>query len=250
MKSLKRGIKRILWGIPSIYFMILRLLRLAGRFGFVPSDFASPDAYRTNGLVNRETELVIEGFPRSGNSFAVTAMRLAQKNPLRIAHHFHVPAQIIYACRHNIPVLVILRKASDAVISQKIRTPSGKLDQGLRDWISFYECILPHKDEFVLATLEEITEDFGTVIERINLKFCTRFSLFINSTENREEIFRRMEEWSTHLHGKVEESGIGRPSSSREEPKRKLAAEIESGRYSLLLEKAGMIYSSLTSGGL
>ncbi len=59
-----------------------------------------------------------------------------------------------------------------------------------------------------------------------------------------------MEEWSTHLHGKVEESGIGRPSSSREEPKRKLAAEIESGRYSLLLEKAGMIYSSLTSGGL
>ena len=230
--------------------MILRLLRLAGRFGFVPSDFASPDAYRTNGLVNRETELVIEGFPRSGNSFAVTAMRLAQKNPLRIAHHFHVPAQIIYACRHKIPVLVILRKASDAVISQKIRTPSGQLDQGLRDWISFYECILPHKDEFVLATFEEITEGFGTVIERINLKFGTRFSLFINSPEDREEIFRRMEEWSTHLHGKVEESGIGRPSSSREEPKRKLAAEIESGRYSLLLERAGVIYNSLTSGGL
>ncbi len=129
MISLKRDLKRALWGIPSIY----RLLRFAGRLGFVPSDFASPEAYRTNGLVNRDTELVIEGFPRSGNSFAVIAMMLAQKNPLRIAHHFHVPAQIIYACRHKIPVLVILRKASDAIISQKIRTPSGKLEQGLRD---------------------------------------------------------------------------------------------------------------------
>ena len=230
--------------------MILRLLRFAGRLGLIPSDFASPDAYRTNGLVNRETKLVIEGFPRSGNSFAVTAMRLAQKNPLSIAHHFHVPAQIIYACRRGIPVLVILRKAPDAVVSQKIRTPSGKLDQGLRDWISFYKWILPYRDEFVLATFKEITEDFGTVIERINSKFGTSFSHFINSPENCEEIFRRMEAWSTHLHGKVEEYGIGRPSSSRAEPKRKLIAELESRTYSSLLEKAGRIYSTLISGGL
>jgi len=248
--SLKRDLKRALWGIPSIYFMILRLLRIAGRLGFVPSDFAPPEAYRTNGLVNRDTELVIEGFPRSGNSFAVTAMRLAHEKPMRIAHHFHVPAQIIYACRRRIPVLVILRKAPDAVISQKIRTPSGKLDQGLRDWISFYERILRYRDEFVLATFEEVTEDFGTVIERINSKFGTHFNLFINSPENCDEIFRRMEAWSTHLHGKVEESGIGRPSSSREEPKRKLAAELGSSRYSPLLEKAGRVYSSLISGGL
>ena len=250
MISPKKDIKRALWGVPSIYFMILRILRFAGRFRLVNSDFASPEAYRTNGLVNSETELVIEGFPRSGNSFAVTAMRLAQEKPLRIAHHFHVPAQIIYACRRRIPVLVILRKAPDAVVSQKVRTPSGKLDQGLRDWISFYERILPYRDEFVLATFEEITEDFGAVIERINSKFGTRFNLFINSPENCAEIFRRMEAWSTHLHGKIEESGIGRPSSSREEPKRKLAAELASHRYFPLLEKAGGIYSSLISGGL
>ncbi|MCK4806024.1 MAG: hypothetical protein KAT09_00185 [Candidatus Aegiribacteria sp.] len=248
--SLKRSLKRTLWVFPSVYFMILRILRFTGRFGLVPADFVPPESYRTNGLVNRETELVIEGFPRSGNSFAVTAMRLSQERSLIIAHHFHVPAQIIYACRHGIPVLVIIRKASDAIISQKIRTSSGNLEQALMDWISFYECIMPYRDRFVLAGFEDITEDFGVVIDRINTKFGTCFSCFIHSKENCEEVFRRIETWSVHIHGKVEEFSIERPSSARQALKRELVRELESEKYSPLLEKAGRIYRAFISGGL
>ena len=42
-------------------------------------------------------DIVIEGFPRSANSVAVHAFRVAQDRPVRIAHHLHAPAQVIAA---------------------------------------------------------------------------------------------------------------------------------------------------------
>ena len=250
MGSIKKAFRRAVWCSPALYFPALRLLRYAGRLGLVPESFAPPESFRARGLVNRETELVLEGFPRSGNSFAVTAMELAQETPLRIAHHFHIPAQIIFACRHGIPVLVIIRKASDAVISQKIRTPAGKLDQSLRDWISFYECIEPYQDRYVLAEFDDIIEDFGVVIDRINSKFGTRFGRFTHSKESRDEVFRRIESWNSQKHGEVDEKTIAIPSPARQEQKMKLLRELEKEKYSDLLESAGEIHEALISGGM
>src|SRR5262245_54574684 len=47
-----------------------------------------------NGPVFRDTDAVIEGFPRSANTFAAAAFALAQTTPVRLAHHLHVPSQI------------------------------------------------------------------------------------------------------------------------------------------------------------
>jgi hypothetical protein len=52
-----------------------------------------------NLLVDRTTQLVIEGFPRSGNTFAVVAFEQAQRQSVRIAHHLHAPAQVMLAAR-------------------------------------------------------------------------------------------------------------------------------------------------------
>ncbi len=249
MGSIKKGLKRSVWCSPALYFPVLRLLRSAGRLGLIPESFAPPESYRAKGLVNRETDLVMEGFPRSGNSFAVAAMELAQEKPLRIAHHFHVPAQIIYACRYSIPVLVILRDASDAVISQKIRTPGGCLDQGLRDWISFYRCLIPYRDRYVLAEFDDVIGGFGAVIDNLNSKFGTCFNRFTHTEENNGIIFSQIENWNARKHGAIEESVIARPSPARDVLKTELLCELETEKYSSLLRQAEDIYDSLISGG-
>lgn len=249
MVSIKKSLKRSIWCSPAIYFPTIKVLRFAGRFGVVPGSFLPPESYRSRGLANRETELVIEGFPRSGNSFAVTAMEMAQEESLRIAHHFHVPAQIIYACRHRIPVLVLIRKASDAVISKKIRTPSVKLDQSFRDWIRFYKCIIPCRDRYVIAEFEDITGDFGRVVDRINSKFGTHFNRFVHSEENRDKVFRRIKNWNTLKHGKIDKSSIATPSPARQKKKVQLLRELDKEKYSGLIEKADDVYNSLISTG-
>ena len=86
-------------------------------FLFLPAARLLGNRRRREFLVSPSTDLVIEGFPRSGNTFAVAAFVLSQPRPVRIAHHHHVPAQVIYAVKRGIPVLVVVRKPDDAVLS-------------------------------------------------------------------------------------------------------------------------------------
>src|SRR3712207_2475410 len=110
----------------------------------------------------------------------------------RIAHHLHVPAQVVQAARWQIPTLVLIRKPRDAVLSFALWDPIS-VDQALRYYRSFYETVEKCRDAYVLGPFEEITEDFGQVIQRINDKFGTTFSLFRHDEENVSKVFADME---------------------------------------------------------
>jgi hypothetical protein len=155
-------------GRPDVYFTLFRLLR------------TRKDLSRA---VTPDTQLVIEGFPRSGNSFARRAFIMAQDqgfDKTRIAHHLHVPAQVVRAAQWQIPTLVLIRRPKDAVLSLAIRDPIS-VDQALRYYVSFYETAEKYRDAYVLGLFEEVTEDFGQVIKRINDKFGTTFSRFVTT---------------------------------------------------------------------
>jgi hypothetical protein len=132
----------------------------------------------------RDTELVIEGFPRSGNTFAVTAFGHAQARPVRVARHEHAAAQVIAAVRAGVPALVLIRDPEEAVLSLLVQHPALGLRQALRAYLRFYRPLLRHRDRFVLATFEEVTGDFGGVIRRVNERFGTGFGVFEHTEEN------------------------------------------------------------------
>src|ERR671917_4320 len=88
-------------------------------------------------LVDRRTQIVIEGIPRSGNTFAVVAFEQAQRESVRIAHHLHMPAQVMRAARWHIPTLVLMRKPADAVLSLAIREPRISIRQAMKHYVSF-----------------------------------------------------------------------------------------------------------------
>lgn len=89
-------------------------------------------------VVARDTEIVIEGYPRSANTFAVAAFMLAQERPVKMAHHLHAPAQVIRAVKWGIPTLLLIRQPEDAVLSLLIREPGISAERALRDYIRFY----------------------------------------------------------------------------------------------------------------
>lgn len=132
--------------------------------------------------VSQDTQLVIEGFPRCGNTFAVVAFQQAQKCKPNLAHHLYVPARVIRAARWRIPALVLIRNPVDAVTSLMIRHPRITGRQALFYYASFYEAVEGYRDAYVLGRFEEVTEDYGKVIERINERFGTGFAPF-ESTE-------------------------------------------------------------------
>jgi len=176
--SFRRMARAALAPYPSAYFFFFRL-------------FAAGKGY--NGALCRETELVIEGFPRSANSWSVVAFREAQGREVRLAHHRHAEAQVLAAARRGLPVVVLVRRPADAIRSLKLRNPEIDQNDALRRWTRFYEAVVKVSDKVVIATFEQATGDFGKVIDRINARFACDFARCEASEEFREHVFAAME---------------------------------------------------------
>jgi hypothetical protein len=198
-------------------------------------------------VVTPETQLVIEGFPRSANSFARVTFNRTQRGKVRIATGLHVPAQVIRAARWRIPTLVLIRRPKDAVLSFAIRDPIS-VEQALRYYLSFYETVEGYGDAYVLGTFEEVTGDFGRVIRRLNDRFGTSFSPFHHNERNVEAVLARVERNSKRKFGDAHwENKASRPVAAREETKRKLEHELEGPEAGRLLSRAEAVYSRLTA---
>jgi hypothetical protein len=198
-------------------------------------------------IVTPETQLVIEGFPRSANSFARVAFNRAQKGTVRIATGLHVPAQVIRAARWRIPTLVLIRRPKDAVLSFAIRDPIS-IEQALEYYLSFYETIEGYADAYVLGTFEEVTEDFGRVIRRLNDRFGTSFSPFPHNERNVEAVLARMERNSKRKFGDAHwENKASLPVAAREGTKRELEHELQNPQAERLLSRAEAVYERLTA---
>ena len=140
--------------------------------------------------VRKHTDIVIEGFPRSANTFAVVAFRffrVGPYKPVEIAHHLHAPAQIIHAARLGIPCVVLIRKPLDAVLSFMVYRPYLTAQQVLKSYSYFYNRIIPYREAFVVGLFEEVISNFSIIIERSNGRFGTEFSQFEHNQSNVEK---------------------------------------------------------------
>lgn len=227
---LEKGLQIYAGKHPAVFFSLYRLMR--------------KDQTR---VVTPETQLVIEGFPRSGNSFARVAFNQAQNGRVRIAHGLHVPAQVIRAARWQIPTLVLIRKPRDAVLSFAIRDPIS-VDQALKYYLSFYETVERYRDAYVLGPFEEVTRDYGRVIRRINDRFGTTFSLFRHDEENVNRVFARMEKNSRKRYGETRwETKVSVPSDLKERMKHEVEYDLEAPKRKRLIAEAEAVYDRLTN---
>lgn len=195
----------VLGEVPSLFLPYARARYGRDRDGF-------PFAFDST------TEVVIEGFPRSGNSFAVEAFRFAQARRVSIAHHLHVPAQVIAAARMHVPALVLIRRPEDALVSYSVRAPHLPLAAIARHYLRFYSGIHRHRRAFVVADFDEVTSDFGAVIRRVNVRFRSRFEEFPHTEANVQMCFRRIDEDNARKFGggRVLGAWVARPSEERE----------------------------------
>lgn len=167
-------------------------------------------------VVNSNTEVVIEGFPRTGNSFAVSAFELAQDRPVAIAHHSHAPAQVRAAARLGIPTMVLVRAPGDAIVSALIRSPTRRVGQSLREYCTFYGQLEECMGSFIVVPFTRLISNFGAEIHRLNAAFGTDFLPFEHGKGAVAEAFQAVERTHrVHTNGMIVESKVARPSVER-----------------------------------
>lgn len=169
--------------------------------------------------LHRGTEIVIDGFPRSANTFASESFRLA--NPDRsLAHHLHDRRRIRQAIGRKIPVILIIREPDGCVNSFANAIPTGSVDFFYTEYAKFYEGLLGVLSDVVVADFEEVTTSWPTIIQRCNQKFGTSYRSV--GLDAREEILQRVDEFGkghgfgiANLDQDRFEKVVSRPSSSR-----------------------------------
>jgi hypothetical protein len=125
-------------------------------------------------FTTKKTQIVIEGFPRSANSSTVAHFQ--SLNPqIAIAHHHHVPAQVIQGVNWRLPTLVLIRQPEDAIASFKCLQPGLSLTTAIKGYNRFYGTLLPYVSSFLIAPFDHLFEDFAQIIHRINQKFSCDF---------------------------------------------------------------------------
>jgi hypothetical protein len=144
--------------------------------------------------VSQTTEIVIEGYPRSGNTFAVVAFRQAQGREIKMAHHLHAAAQIKRAARLGVPAIMLIREPSEAILSVVVRDPHVSVRYALRSYIRFYSTVLPYLEKTVVAPFATVTSDLASVIRIVNTRYGTAFKEFVPTEEALNSV-RQTVEW-------------------------------------------------------
>lgn len=176
---------------------MLAALPHRARYNFVTFVSTRPRLYygirrlssRTDPLcIGRDTEIVIEGYPRSANSTTVYGFLDRQPKAVRVAHHKHHAAQLLRAVEWAIPAVLLVRAPRQAAISNlalaaEARERSGDAKKPgleevdvIRSWVAFYHAVLPVLDRLVIAPFEEVTSDIGPMIRAVNTRFGADFA--------------------------------------------------------------------------
>jgi len=201
------------------------------------------------GFSDTDTDIVIEGFPRCGNTYAYCAFLIAQNEAkLNIAHHVHGSAQVSKSVKLKIPALVLIRQPKEAVLSLVVRDPSVSVLIALKQYINFYKD-LSEFNHYIVADFQDVISDFGLIVDKLNSKFGTDFKRYEKNIESEAKVMKLVEELDKLDQGgeRVNHLKIAIPSESKETKKKEIEAEFNSPDVVNLLKQADELYLQFLS---
>lgn len=121
-------------------------------------------------VCNQNTRLVVEGYPRSGNSFTVDMLAVCGGSRLRreeMAHHTHEIENLLLADACGIPKMILIREPEDAILSYMIF--SGRPVAACAErYARFYRCARNLLSNAIIVHFRDAIADFRTVACRLN----------------------------------------------------------------------------------
>lgn len=123
---------------------------------------------------NIDTELVLEAYQRSGNTFAYYISKTLVPG-LKIAHHTHSVASLKMGVKLNKPIITIVRRPSDAVASASLykikfgENPRKSIRRSIEDYYTFHKYLQSISFEHIkILSFDELTESPSKFISMLS----------------------------------------------------------------------------------
>lgn len=204
-------------------------------------------------VVEPSSDLLIEGFPRSGNTWTEALIREAGHDALTLAHHAHAAAHVMLARQIGVPSMILFRDPDDAVVSL-LALYENQLDArgAFLEYIRFYEAVWPLRGPHVrFYNFTDVTAqstatvgDLATAFE-LNLKADG-----LDKEDAKARVFKRMDEKALRLKRRRTEHSKARPDVApvKDNSRKAFAREaIEAPRATAARAAAHRIYAQMRS---
>ena len=153
------------------------LFELGSRLSHSSLLFDAYANYRYKKLkIHKNSDICIEGFQRSGNSFLVTLFRVHNKKA-NMAHHIHSSIQVARAVHWKIPTVILIRKPEEAIASLLTWDANLSIRVALAAYRRFYTKVMPYKDKLLIGTFEVVTQQPYKIINEVNQQWQTSFNM-------------------------------------------------------------------------
>ena len=201
-------------------------------------------------MVRRSSEFVIEGYPRSGNSFLEAYLRLLvegkKKNEeFHFGHHVHSAAQVRLGVRLKKPVVVLIRNPEDAVVSNFLyRNKKWNMEVLLREYLLYYEEVKKVISGVSIVDFCDLTFDSSLAVSRV----CDTIGFVsVNKGFSKERIMHIVEEISVSRKTQEKNSYTDERYSSQRYREKEVAREVYQSLSGRLRRRADGLYEGLRS---
>lgn len=176
------------------------------------------EPYQHVRYINR-CDAVIDGFPRSANTYASYALRWAVEPKYIVRGHTHAMATLKAAVQAGKPAMLLLRNPDHAVASFYQMLGSVSLGACFTAYARFHERCIPLKDRLYVANFEDVTNDFGQVLDGFYVNYDLDWPRYTKTEQNEATIKDIIDHANRRYNnGVLRENRVPRPSSSRLAP--------------------------------
>lgn len=143
--------------------------------------------------VTPKSDLVIEGYPRSANTYLHRIVRAAGPKGLRIANHVHRPQQISMAVRYGIPCFILFRHPLECIASYLVREPELNVAGSLEQYIEFAHTTLAHisAPQTYIVTFDDVIADTtkisSAILQKVGIDVTVTTELITMATQDKRK---------------------------------------------------------------
>jgi hypothetical protein len=141
-------------------------------------------------LAGPKTSVIIEGFPRSANTFFTSHFYIGQSHKPVIAHHLHASYQIRYGEKYGIPTVILLREPLQAIASAILRNDKLYPSTLFEMYIAFYKEVLRVHKKAIIVDFRYCIDKPNNVIKLLNLTYDKNFELVL--PENNDSVLNEI----------------------------------------------------------
>jgi len=197
-------------------------------------------------FTNKNTSIVIDGFPRCANTYATFAFDLVQLERYQIAHHIHKKSQFLTAANYNIPAILLIRNPTDAVASLLLRQPKYDPEVLFKGYHYLYSGLI-NLNSYIVAEFNDVLNDYGLIIRKVNEKFGAHFVEYIKTEQNEKrvkEIIYTQDELNS---AKNPLQRVAYPDQVRKTVSEKVKLMLQDKKYDYWKEKCQDTFSIITN---